>query len=297
MYSAKRDQVGMQQFSADMRLIDRTEVDPGRLRAMAGAGASSPGRQLFTQLRQAIEQGDLTLVYQPKFELSTGHIAGVEALVRWPHPIRGVLAPDAFLPLARENGLMGALTEMVLTRAADDAAAWRAQGHDVSFAVNLFPLSLTDPRLAPQIMRILKERAVPAESLTVEITEEIRLGNLDDTRSELQRLRESGVRISLDDFGCGYSGLSYLGELRVDELKLDRQFRLAHPGSGAREGHRSLGHRDGACARDHLRRRRCGGCGDRTTARTVRLRHDSRELLQPPGSCRAGTHALAGGRA
>ncbi|MBI3216725.1 MAG: bifunctional diguanylate cyclase/phosphodiesterase [Mycobacterium sp.] len=224
MYSAKRDQVGMQQFSADMRLIDRTEVDPGRLRAMASAGARSPGRQLFTQLRQAIEQGDLTLVYQPKFELSTGHIAGVEALVRWPHPIRGVLAPDAFLPLARENGLMGALTEMVLTRAADDAAAWRAQGQDVSFAVNLFPLSLTDPKLAPQIVRILKDRAVPAESLTVEITEEIRLGNLDDTRSELQRLRESGVRISLDDFGCGYSGLSYLGELRVDELKLDRQF-------------------------------------------------------------------------
>ncbi|MET0900341.1 MAG: EAL domain-containing protein [Mycobacterium sp.] len=224
MYSAKRDQAGIQEFTADMRLIDQTELNPARRRKNADSGGNSGGRALFSQLRQGIEQGDLTLVYQPKYLVATGHIVGVEALVRWTHPVRGLLLPDSFLPVARENGLMGALTEMVLTRAADDAARWRAEGSEMGFAVNLFPPSLADPKLAPQIVGILQERGLRADHLTVEITEEIRLGNMTKTREVMKRLREADIRIAIDDFGTGYSALAYLGELEVDELKLDRQF-------------------------------------------------------------------------
>ncbi|MDF2825784.1 MAG: diguanylate cyclase protein, partial [Mycobacterium sp.] len=156
--------------------------------------------------------------------LTTGHLAGVEALVRWPHPDRGLLLPDSFLPVARDNGLMGALTELVLSRACRDAARWRTAGREIAFAVNLFPPSLTDPDLVPQILDVLGQHGLRGDSLTVEITEEIRLNNLTKTRSVLKVLQDNGVRIALDDFGSGYSSLSYLGELGVDELKFDRAF-------------------------------------------------------------------------
>jgi diguanylate cyclase (GGDEF)-like protein len=224
MYSAKRDRVGVQQFTPDMRLIDRDEVSLPQRRPNPPSGPVPPARELFAQLRRGIEQGDLTLVYQPKFTTSSGEVAGVEALVRWSHPDRGLLLPDSFLPVARENGLMGALTERVLARAADDAVQWRARGALIPFAVNLFPPSLADPGLTSQITGILHARGLPSGCLTVEITEEIRLGNLSRTHEVLKRLREADIRVSIDDFGSGYSALSYLGELRVDELKLDRQF-------------------------------------------------------------------------
>lgn len=234
MYAAKRDQAGVQEFTPDMRLIDQGELNPARQRRKSDRGAKSPGRELFAQLRRGIEHGDLTLVYQPKYTVATGEIAGVEALVRWAHPARGLLLPDSFLPVARENGLMGALTELVLTRAADDAVQWLAQGAEVGFAVNLFPPSLADPKLVPQIVGMLQERGLPANLLTVEITEEIRLGNMARTRDVMKRLREADIHIAIDDFGSGYSALSYLGELEVDELKLDRQFvaSILHSGPG-----------------------------------------------------------------
>lgn len=224
MYAAKRSETGLQEFTPDMRLIDRDEVDPARLRKAVDVARVSPSGELFAQLRRAIEHGELTLVYQPKFSLSTGQITGVEALVRWPHPHRGLLLPNNFLPVARDNGLMGALTDLVLTRAADDAARWSADGRQISFAVNLFPPSLTDPDLVPGILQVLHQRGLPGGLLTVEITEEIRLNNLSRTRGVLKQLQDNAVRIALDDFGSGYSSLSYLGELGVDELKLDRAF-------------------------------------------------------------------------
>jgi len=225
MYTAKRSHHGgVHAFTADMLQIDVTEVDPGRGRTTDSRRQGAMALQLFAQLRRAIDQDELTLVYQPKFTVSTGEVAGVEALVRWEHPQRGLLLPGEFLPLARQNGLMGALTEAVVHRAVRDAAEWRAQGTQVPLAVNLFPPSLVDLDFPGRIVRILADGGLATEYLTVEITEDFLLGNVTRARQVLEMLRELGIRVSIDDFGSGYSALSYLRELPIDEIKLDRQF-------------------------------------------------------------------------
>jgi EAL domain-containing protein (putative c-di-GMP-specific phosphodiesterase class I) len=164
------------------------------------------------------------LVYQPKFALRTDEIVGVEALVRWPHPERGLLAPDQFLPLVRQYGLMRSVTEHVLNKALDDAANWHSKGVGVPVAVNLFAPSLSDLRLPAWIMRALADRGLGSNALTVEITEDILLDNIDRTLSVLNKLRENGIRVSIDDFGSGYSALWYLRDLPIDEVKLDKDF-------------------------------------------------------------------------
>ncbi len=225
MYAAKRSQHGgVHAFTADMKRIDLMEVDPARGRAPSNRRHGAMGLQLFAQLRRAIDQDELTLVYQPKFTVSTGQVAGVEALVRWEHPQRGLLLPGEFLPLARQNGLMGALTEAVVHRAVHDAAGWRERGVEVPFAVNLFPPSLADLELPGRIVRIVTDGGLTTECLTVEITEDFLLGNVTRARRVLNMLREFGIRVAIDDFGSGYSALSYLRELPIDEIKLDRQF-------------------------------------------------------------------------
>lgn len=223
MYAAKRSQHGgVHAFTTDMQLIDPGEVDPPRDRPLSGRRNGSAELQLFAQLRRAIDQGDLSLVYQPKFTVASGQIAGVEALVRWQHPQRGLLLPGDFLPLARRNGLMGAVTEAVLHRAVRDATQWRAEGTDVPFAVNLFPPSLGDLELPDRIVGILATRGLTTECLTVEITEDFLLNNTQRTMHVLETLRGHGIRVAIDDFGSGYSALSYLRELPIDELKMDR---------------------------------------------------------------------------
>ena len=225
MYAAKRGHHGgVHPFTTDMTLIDVREVDPPRDRRITARRSPSPGLQLFAQLRRAIDQDELSLVYQPKFTVSTGRVEGVEALVRWEHPQRGLMLPGDFLPLARQNGLMGALTEAVVHRAVQDAAGWRAQGRAVPFAINLFPPSLGDLDLPERILRILDVGGIAPGCLTVEITEDFLLGNVKRACEVLEMLRASGIRVSIDDFGTGYSALSYLRELPIDEIKLDRQF-------------------------------------------------------------------------
>jgi len=162
--------------------------------------------------------------YQPKFDLRTGEVMGVEALVRWPHPQRGLLGPAHFLPLVRKRGLMRAVTDIVLTQALDDAAEWTAMGIGVPIAVNVFAPSLGDLDLPTHIASSLAERRLSPEDLTIEITEDFLLDNIDRTRSVLERLRQRGIRIAIDDFGSGYSALWYLRELAIDEVKLDRHF-------------------------------------------------------------------------
>ncbi|MCW2734041.1 MAG: diguanylate cyclase/phosphodiesterase [Mycobacterium sp.] len=127
MYAAKRSRHGgVCAFATDMHAIDVREVDPPRHLNITSRRHRAAGLQPFAQLRRAIAEDELSLVYQPKFTIASGDIAGVEALVRWEHPQRGLLLPGEFLPLARQNGLMGALTEAVIRRAASDAAGWRA---------------------------------------------------------------------------------------------------------------------------------------------------------------------------
>ncbi|HEY5249781.1 MAG TPA: bifunctional diguanylate cyclase/phosphodiesterase [Dermatophilaceae bacterium] len=180
--------------------------------------------QTVQELRTALTSGQLALHYQPKIDLDTGEVQSVEALVRWDHPARGLLYPEAFLTLVEVSGLMRSLTQVVLTLALDQAADWQDRGQHLTIAVNLSASSLVDVDLPEEVFAMLAARGVPPSSLQLEITEEFLMADRDRARSILTRLREGGVQISVDDFGTGYSSLSYLRELPIDELKLDRSF-------------------------------------------------------------------------
>lgn len=180
--------------------------------------------QLLRELREAVTQGELTLVYQPKFHLASGAMVGVEALLRWPHPQRGVITPDEFLPIVRRNALIEPVTQFVIDTALDDARAWRSAGLRLPVAINLFPPSLAVSQLPDRLGRALAERGLDSSALTVEITEDVLLSDIDRTHTVLRELRERGIRVAIDDFGSGYSALWYLRDLPVDELKLDRSF-------------------------------------------------------------------------
>jgi diguanylate cyclase (GGDEF)-like protein len=189
-------------------------------------GAADGATRLRTvdELRTALTEHQLIVHYQPKIDLRTGDVYGVEALVRWDHPTRGLLFPDAFLNLVEESGLMPALTRVVLALALDQAAAWHAQGRRMTVAVNLSASSLVDVDLPDEVTTMLAARDLPPRVLQLEITEEFLMADRDRARAILTRLREHGIQISIDDFGTGYSSLSYLRDLPIDELKLDRSF-------------------------------------------------------------------------
>jgi EAL domain-containing protein (putative c-di-GMP-specific phosphodiesterase class I) len=175
-------------------------------------------------LRAALRSDQMTLHYQPKIDLSTGEVCGVEALVRWDHPTRGLLYPHDFLDLIEDAGLMRAMTQVVLGKALDQAVVWRSEGRPLTIAVNLSASSLVDSDLPELITGMLGERNLPANALQLEITEEFLMADRDRARCILTRLRDHGVVIAIDDFGTGYSSLAYLRELPIDELKLDRSF-------------------------------------------------------------------------
>jgi EAL domain-containing protein (putative c-di-GMP-specific phosphodiesterase class I) len=151
----------------------------------------------------------------------------VEALVRWDHPTRGLLYPGEFLPLTEDAGLMPALTTAVLDQAIAQAASWHYEGRHLAVAVNLPPAAVVDANLPDHIAHLLTHYQLPAGQLKLEITEESLLDDRIRARDVLARLRQTGVRIAIDDYGSGYSSLAYLRELPVDELKLDRSF--IHP--------------------------------------------------------------------
>lgn len=178
------------------------------------------------ELRVALRDDQLLLHFQPKINLSTGDVHGVEALVRWNHPERGLLLPDEFIRLVEESGLMPDLTRTVLEKALDQAATWRARGQELTVAVNVSPSSLVDSDLPQQIAALLAVRGLPASTLILEITEDFLMSDRVRSRAVLTQLRDVGVQIAVDDFGIGYSSLSYLRDLPIDELKLDRSFVL-----------------------------------------------------------------------
>jgi diguanylate cyclase len=178
--------------------------------------------QLLWDLRRAIDDRLLTLVYQPQFALATGAVCGAEALLRWEHITLGSLEPREFLPLVREHGLMDAVTDLVLSRAVADASGWHAAGAAIPVAINIWARSLDEDTLPDRIMSVLDTHRMPANLLTVEITEELVVADFAKGRAVLNRLRAAGIRVSIDDFGSGYSTLTYLRELPIDEVKLDR---------------------------------------------------------------------------
>ena len=179
---------------------------------------------LLSELRQALADDSLELYYQPKVSTMLGTPIGVEALIRWRHPVRGFVAPDEFIPLAEGSGIMPALTERVVNLALAQMARWRDEGMTVPVAVNIAPTDLTGSELARVVAGGLREHDLPAGMLQLEITERIVTHEMDEAKRNLAELRELGVSISLDDFGTGYSSLLRLSSLQVDEIKIDRGF-------------------------------------------------------------------------
>jgi len=206
MYSAKAARTGYELYATD-----RDTYNPRRL-------------ALVADLRRGIERGELVCYFQPKVALDTGRLAGVEALVRWEHPVHGLVGPDEFVPTAEQTGLIRPLTLAVLREATARCATWRASGLELSVAVNLSPRSLLDASLVADVEAALASCGLPGHALTLEITEGTMMADPQRTGAILRRLAGLGARISIDDFGTGYSSLAYLKRLPVDEIKIDRSF-------------------------------------------------------------------------
>jgi diguanylate cyclase (GGDEF)-like protein len=182
---------------------------------------------LLGDLRRALDGADqLELHYQPKVSLSSGNLCGVEALVRWQHPIRGMISPADFIPIAETTGLINRLTSLVLRMGIRQSRAWLDDGLAVPVAVNLSPRCLLDPTLVTQVTDLLREFDLPTHLLRLEVTETAVMAEPRVAMTTLTQLHDLGIKLSIDDYGTGYSSMAYLKRLPVDELKVDRTFVL-----------------------------------------------------------------------
>ena len=208
MYVAKRAQTGCEVYSAE-----QDQHSPRRL-------------TLASELHRAVERDEFVLHYQPKVDLRTGAVHGVEALVRWQHPERGLVMPSEFVPMAEQTGLIEPLTLSVLGGALKQVGTWALAGHTIEVAVNLSARSLLDRRLPGRIDELLRAHGIPAARLRLEITESMIMADPERATTVLTALHSMGVRLSIDDFGTGYSSLANLKTLPVSEIKIDRSFIL-----------------------------------------------------------------------
>jgi diguanylate cyclase (GGDEF)-like protein len=206
MYHAKRNQLGVVWYDEEL------DIDaPRRL-------------DLYLSARDALEQHDMHVHFQPKVSVATGEITGAEALARWSHPVHGDISPVEFVPLLSQAGLIGRLTRFVIERAVDAAATFRDAGVHVPIAVNLTPRDLLDPELPNDLRAMLEAARVDPTAIHVEITEDAMVVDFDTSVTVLRELRSLGIRVSIDDFGTGYSSLQHLHRLPVDQIKIDRSF-------------------------------------------------------------------------
>jgi len=180
--------------------------------------------EMEARLRAALEHGEFSLVYQPQVDVRTGTIKSVEALIRWTHPVQGMIPPLDFIPLAEEIGLILPIGNWVLRTACADAARWMHDGNSVRIAVNLSPVQFRDPALVGTVADVLEQTGLAAAFLDLEVTESAVMEYTDVNLATLHALRKAGVRIALDDFGTGYSSLSYLKRMPISNLKVDRSF-------------------------------------------------------------------------
>lgn len=206
MYQAKKTRVG--------HLVYDAGLDGNNLRRLT----------LERDLRDAVCNGQLVLHYQPKVDLRTGAVCGTEALVRWHHPELGMVPPDEFITLAEQTGLIRSLTDWVLDCAVRDCAAWRGRGFDVGVSVNLSAVSLHDLDLSDEIKNVLERWHFDPGYLVLELTESAVMSDPESACGVLERLRQFGVGLSIDDFGTGHSSLAYVKRLPVTEIKVDRAF-------------------------------------------------------------------------
>ncbi|MCW3030414.1 MAG: hypothetical protein JWM66_547 [Solirubrobacterales bacterium] len=183
--------------------------------------------ELEMDLRQALSRNEFSLVYQPTLDLRDLRPTGMEALIRWRHPRRGVVMPGDFVPLLEETGLVAEVGHWVLREACRTAAGWRESGHEIGVAVNVSALQLDSDDLLDQVRASLQDSGLDPSALTLEITETALMRNAEETAARLVAIKALGVRIAIDDFGTGYSSLAHLQQFPVDSLKIDRSFTSA----------------------------------------------------------------------
>jgi diguanylate cyclase (GGDEF)-like protein len=189
---------------------------------------------LETDLQRALERGELRVAYQPQTELCSGRVIGMEAVLRWQHPIHGELQPDEFIPLAEETGLIHAIGRWSLAEACRQARAWQEHiAEPLLLGVNISAREFLSPTLVDEVAEVLRVTGIVPASLELEITESALMQDTEATAATLRRLKALGLRLAIDDFGTGYSSLSYLRQFPVDTLKIDRSFvNLIHGDEG-----------------------------------------------------------------
>jgi diguanylate cyclase (GGDEF)-like protein len=209
--------------NADMALYRAKEDGRGTYRFFErGMDARAQARRLLEiDLRAALTRNEFEVHYQPIHDLNKNQITAFEALIRWKHPLRGLISPTEFIPLAEETGLIAQLGDWILRKACTDAAAWSRK---VRVAVNLSPVQFKNANLVQSVISTLAASGLTPERLELEITESVLLQDSEVTLAALHKLRSFGVRISMDDFGTGYSSLSYLRSFPFDKIKIDRSF-------------------------------------------------------------------------
>lgn len=211
-----------------------------RARLALGAAQSAPAQvRLFTpaldreaaarlslerEMRGALDRNEFRAYFQPKINLDTGLVEACEALARWVRPDRTIIGPARFIPVAEETGLIGQLSDAIMREACWKAAAWARAGHPVKVAVNVSALQFRSDRFAENVLRILQHAGLPADHLELEITESVAMEDPERALRLIQPLRDAGVRLAIDDFGCGHSSLSALSKLPFDVIKIDQQF-------------------------------------------------------------------------
>ncbi|MFP5403253.1 MAG: putative bifunctional diguanylate cyclase/phosphodiesterase [Gammaproteobacteria bacterium] len=206
MYEAKRRQCGV---------MLAEEVGPGPL---------PEHLSLIGEMREALEQGAFVLHYQPKLDFASGRVTGAEALLRWQHPERGLVPPGRFIPFAERTGFIREITPWLLQAVAAQAAAWRAQGMDLTLSANLSARDLLDPELVARVRALVDAHALPPAALCLEITESALMEDPALAQAHLQALADFGVKLSIDDYGAGQASLAYVKSLPVHELKIDQSF-------------------------------------------------------------------------
>lgn len=194
--------------------IYSTETDPHSVEQLT----------LMSELRQAINNDELQLFYQPKIDLTTQKVTGAEALLRWFHPERGLIPPDDFIPKAEQTGLIKPLTKWVIAQAFRQGNEWNKQGMPLQIAINVSQRSLYDREIINQIADTMQQLRITSCTLDIEITETAIMAHPKQSMATLQMLSAMGIHLSIDDFGTGFTSLAYLKELPVDELKIDKSF-------------------------------------------------------------------------
>ncbi|MCG8635000.1 MAG: EAL domain-containing protein [Desulfobacterales bacterium] len=213
--------------NADMAMYRSKEVGKGRYAFFTSELNKQVSRrvELEVDLRLALSRQEFSLYFQPKVDISANRICGAEALIRWNHPEKGVVSPMEFIPLAEETGLINPMGEWILDEACAMAKAWsKVLNRYFSIAVNISSRQVKDVDLVEQVRAVLGRHQIPAECLELEITESSVMGNVEKAKNTLRALHDMGIRISLDDFGTGFSSLSYLRIFPISNLKIDKSF-------------------------------------------------------------------------